>query len=56
MLASITIASPSPPAPPNHLPLEFNLLKEVLQVKVVGAVEVAVANGFHDVVLADGDA
>ena len=26
------------------------------QVKVVAAVEVAVADGFHDVVLADGDA
>ena len=27
-----------------------------LQIKVVAAVEVAVADGFHDVVLADGDA
>ena len=32
------------------------LFKMFLQVKIVAAVEVAVADGFHDVVLADGDA
>ena len=33
-----------------------DFLKIFLQIKVVAAVEVAVADGFHDVVLADGDA
>ncbi len=38
-----------------HLIINF-IKHNTSQIKVIAAVEVAVADGFHDVVLADGDA